>query len=269
VNKSIPDRELVHRVRDALLAGIDRLEANRHGSQRSLWRSALELEHLILSDLLTPDEQSEVLTGMDAGRRDLCGEIFCALETLIENSFAAMALGGHEDVILREDSISENYLNRYEELARKEVALAGIASGDRVLFIGSGPLPITAIEYCRQTGCTADCVDFQPEAVNTSRIVIERLGLSSRIQCRQARGEHVPASGYSVVLVGVLARPKQEIIDNLEATCPEGCRILTRTTFGLRRLIYQPAEFDRLARLHRMGTNEARGDQILSADLWR
>jgi hypothetical protein len=262
--------DLVFRFRDALLSGISALEAAGQQPLRDLWRAALGLEHVVLSDLLTEEEEGRVLESMDPGRKGVCQEIFRRLETLIENSFAASVLSGQEGMVHRTNGITENYLCLYEELARREVRLSGMTSADRVLFVGSGPFPITAIEYHRQTGCTVDCVDFVPEAVATSREVLERLRLSSGVFCRQARGEHVPADPYSIVLVGVLAQPKQEILENVASSCPVGCRILTRTTFGLRELIYQPAVFDelRLSSWRRIGTSVARGDQVLSSKLF-
>jgi hypothetical protein len=262
--------DLRGRFRTALDSGIDGLETRRRERPRELWRAALRLEHVILSDVLTAEEEADVLAGMDPARVQVCQDIFCGLETVIENSFAALALDGGEGLILESDRISENYLARYEELARREVALAGIGPGDRVLFVGSGPFPITAIEYCRQTGCRADCADFVPEAIATSREVLRRLSLDGRIRCHQARGEELPASEYSVVLVGVLARPKREIFRNLEATAPAGCRIIARTTFGLRQLIYPAIAIDesRLPGIRRRGESEARGDQVISSYLY-
>ncbi len=262
---------IITRVRDALLSGVDRLEAQQRQPVRDLWRAALGLEHVIQSDLLAPAEERAVLAGMDPARTQLCQEIFCAFETTIENSFAAMALGGAESLLRRADGITENYLSRYEELARKEIALSTMTGHDRALFVGSGPFPITAIEYARQTGCTVDCVDCVPEAVETSREVLRRLGLADRVRPRLARGEHVPVTGYSVVLVGVLAQPKQEIFANILATWSEGCRIIARTTAGLRELIYRPTSVDLslLPGMSRAGANVARGDQVISADLYR
>lgn len=261
---------ITSRVCSALVSGIGEIEAERRSPQRDLWRAALRLEHVILSDLLTDEEQEATLSGMEPGRRRICQEIFCGLETTIENSFAALALDGNEALIGRTDSISENYLARYEAMARREIAFAGIRERDRVLFIGSGPFPITGIEYSRQTGCHVDCVDFVAEAVDTSRSVLRKLGMSDRIRCHQARGECFPASEYSVVLVGVLARPKRAIFTNLEATCPEGCRIIARTTFGLRELVYEPVEFETTVPrgLRRDGRSEARGDQVISSILY-
>jgi hypothetical protein len=261
---------LIARYRAALSAGIANLEDNRDRRARELWRAALQMEHLLLADLLMSAEEDEVLAGIDAARAQACRDIFCRLETTIERSFASLTLGGGEALVLEPDTISENYLVRYEELARREIKLAGITARDRVLFIGSGPFPITAIEYCRQTGCTADCVDYVPEAVETSREAIHRLSLGARIRCHECRGEDFPAAEFSVVLVGVLAAPKQAIFDNLQTTCADGCRIIARTTFGLRQLIYGAASFaeDRVPRLRRSGLSEARGDQVISSWLY-
>lgn len=262
---------MVARHGTALRSIIDCMEARREGAPRDLWRAALALEHVVLSDLLSPEEEQSVLERIQPSRLQVCREIMCALETMIEESFATLVVGGGEAIVLRSDSITENYLTRYEELARREIALAGITAADRVLFIGSGPLPITAIEYCRRTGCRVECVDYVPQAVEISRAVLRRLDLDRQISCRQARGETVAANEFSVVLVGVLAQPKQEIFQSLHGTCAPECRIIARTTFGLRGLIYQAIDLDESAfpGLRRAGKSEARADQIISAYLYR
>jgi len=269
--------EIVGRWTQGLLEGIARLEAAARPTEgadrppaRDLWRAALDLEHLLLCDLLTAAEEETVLRELPAERVRAAQEIFRPLETRIENSFAALTLQGGREAVLRRESISENYLVRYERLARGEADMAGIRSSDRALFIGSGPFPITAIEYHRQTGCSVDCADFVPEAVATSREVVRALGLDSHLRCLETRGEHLPLGGYSVILVGVLAQPKRAILENLCATAPDGCRVIARTTFGLRRLIYQPAQIEeeRYPALRRAAVNVARGDQTLSAFLY-
>jgi hypothetical protein len=177
-------------------------------------------------------------------------------------------LGGAR-IIWAEADVSQHYLARYEDMARSEVELAGIRAGDRVLFIGSGVLPITAFEYARQSRCTVDCIDFVAEAIARSRRSAERLELADRVHSLQARGETHDPSTYDVILVGVLATPKGEILRHLDAHAKPACRIICRTTYGLRQLIYPRASYDmrELGRLALRARSVARGDRVISAEL--
>lgn len=263
-------RDLLAAFGSRLIEAIGRMEALRHGAPRDLWRAALEVEHLVLSDVLDRGEAEEVLRGLAAaGKIAPCQAAFAELEPMIERSFASQVASGNRGLVEDHDSLAANYLARYGELARREAALARMAPGDRVLFIGSGPLPISAIEYCRQTGCEADGLDFVEDAIRVSRRAIHRLGLDGRMRVHLGRGEHFPVTGYSVVVVGVLARPKAEILKNVAATRSEGSRVLLRTTFGLRELIYAPLEpgFTGREALRNAEVSVARGDQVLSAIL--
>jgi hypothetical protein len=251
-----------------LLGDLER--GSRGGSPRDLFRAALAVEHAVMSGLLAPEEEEAVLADPRiAGRMATSQKIFCDLESAIERSMADVVRLEGARSVLRQEDVSQHYLARYEYLARNEVELAAMGKGDRALFIGSGFLPITAFEYAWQSGCTVDCVDFVPAAVECSRQIVERLDLTGRVRVLQARGEAHDPSPYDVILVGVLAAPKDAILRNLDAGAKAGCRILLRTTYGLRQLIYQRATYDRAAfrRLTSAGRSIARGDRVISAEL--
>jgi len=261
-------RSVTAAFRQRLVEAIGAVEEARGASWRHLWRAAFAVEHLVLSDVVTAAEAEEILRELQAdGKVAPCQAAFADLEPMIERGVAAQAISGGGSLLAEREGLTANYLARYEELARREAALAGMTSADRVLFLGSGPLPISAIEYCRQTGCAADCVDFVDDAIRVSREVIHASGLDGRLRCHVARAEHFSAAGYSVVVVGVLARPKAAILANVAASRSEGSRVIARTTFGLRGLIYAPMDTapDTLGPFLPGETSVARGDQVLSA----
>lgn len=257
-------------VSDRLLRLMEDLERSRKGSPRDLLRAALSIEHVAMCDLMSADEEEAIITDPRVvAKLSSCQSVFCALETAIERSMAEVARLGGAGMIWADDNVSQHYIARYEYLARQEIDLAGIRAHERALFIGSGPLPITAFEYVRQCGCTVDCLDFVPEAIECSRQITERLGLADRVRCFQTRGEMHDPSQYDVILVGVLALPKQAIVNHLDAGVKRNCRVMCRTTYGLRQLIYQSASFDgrELRRLAPRGRSVARGERVISAEL--
>lgn len=249
---------------------LDALESNRTAARRALFRAALEVEHCVLSGLLAPEEEDAVLADPRIRARLAVSQaIFCDLESEIERSMARLVRLDGASAILGQDDASQHYLARYQQMAGCEVALAGLRNEERALFIGSGFLPITAFEYAWQAGCAVDCVDFVPEAVACSRDIAGRLDLAGRVRMFERRGEDHDPSPYDVILVGVLAEPKGAILHRLEQGVRPGCRVLLRTTLGLRELIYRRAAYDpgALTRLRPAGQSVATGDRVISAEL--
>jgi Nicotianamine synthase protein len=226
----------------------------------------LDLEHLVLADVLTPEEEVEAMALLGPEALRSAQDLFGPFETALEESVAAAILASAGDLVTPKN-LTMNYLRRYSKLAEAEIALAGIRRDDRVLFIGSGPLPITAIQYALQTGCTVECVDQLVPAVEVSRHVLKRLGLEASVQPTHARGQDCPVDSYDVILVGVLAAPKEEILAHVDDEARTACRILCRTTVGVRQIVYPQALDYEGWRLRPAGFSTAAGDQVLSARL--
>jgi len=138
------------------------------------------------------------------------------------------------------------YYPNYVALARMEYEGAGLHAGDRVVFLGSGPLPMTLICLYREYGIEGVGIEKDPAHASLSRRVIRALGLEQhlRIMC----GNHfvLPVEDpCALVMVGADAVPKSEIFAHLAEILPPdqtiGFRIYEK---GLRRLFDAGSVFD-------------------------
>ncbi len=131
------------------------------------------------------------------------------------------------------------YLPNYIQLARTECRGAGLKPGNTVLFLGSGPLPLTLIVLCHQHGLNGIGIEQYPERVELSRRALEKLGLSSQI--RIINGNHLTlplAEMPELIMVAAQAEPKKEIFDHLASALPAGTKISYRIyEKGLRRML--------------------------------
>jgi len=260
-------RELVIRIGTAIEKEVESLQEASLLGLPLYHKAIVDLDHILLTDIISNDEAVDIIlrsetTGVLAKSQQLYGQY----ETFLEESFVNVILHSGDIDLLDPNNITQNYLMRYRNLTANEVALADIKPEDRVLFIGSGPLPISAIEIARQTGCQIDCVEHFADKADTSRAVIDHLGMSGQVHVYTAEGQEFPVSNYSVILVGVLAQPKQEIINHIEQNTQEGVRVLARTTEGIREFIYPEAEFT-TSRFIPRDINHAVKDQTLSTIL--
>ncbi len=133
------------------------------------------------------------------------------------------------------------YLPNYIQLARTECRGAGLKPGNTVLFLGSGPLPLTLIVLCHQHGLNGIGIEHDPERVELSRRVLEKLGLSSQIRIIRGNHQTLPLpleETPDLIMVAAQAEPKKEIFDHLASVLPAGTKISYRIyEKGLRRML--------------------------------
>lgn len=140
------------------------------------------------------------------------------------------------------------YHDNYRDLVTEEIlALGEVLPDGAVYFIGSGPLPLTAVEFARQTDRQIICVERDPEAAYLSRRVIAELNLSHKVSVIDADGSTLDYADAGLVMVAALVDKKDATIFNIRQTAPQAM-IGIRSAEGLRTLLYDEIDPDVVAR---------------------
>lgn len=138
------------------------------------------------------------------------------------------------------------YYPNYIELARMEYRGAKLNPQDRVVFLGSGPLPLSLICLYRQYGIESTGIEQTPEYVALSGKLVKTLGLDGHI--RIVHGDHfsLPIKApCRLVMVGADALPKEDIFAHLaKALCPGEMISYRIYEKGLRRFLDDQSVFD-------------------------
>lgn len=131
------------------------------------------------------------------------------------------------------------YYPNYLRLADMEYRGAELKPGDRVVFLGSGPLPLSLICLCKQYGVEGMGIEQVPEYATLSQNLIQALDLTGHIQMIQGNHFSLPLDNECMlVMVAADAGPKDEIFTHLAKTLPNGARLSYRIyEKGLRRLV--------------------------------
>jgi hypothetical protein len=164
---------------------------------------------------------------------------YCHWETELERRFVQN--------LSTSASIDEYALTaRFRRLIHREIELLS-ADGppSRLLFIGSGPCPISAILAHEYMGIGVDCLDADGLAVVQSRRILEQWHLSSAIRVFHGDGMSFDASNYDAVIIALLAKPKSGILGGLARTLRRHGRVVCRASHGLRVLLYEPMNLER------------------------
>lgn len=138
---------------------------------------------------------------------------------------------------------------------------AGLASPQKIAFVGSGPLPLTPL--CLLKALKGDTlfgsvpskgypqvpmitnIDRDETAVATASILISKLGISTdemEHRCESAASASQNLNSCDVVylaaLVGVTQLEKEQIALSIAARMRPGALLVIRSSWGLRRCLY-------------------------------
>jgi len=122
--------------------------------------------------------------------------------------------------------IAERY---YRNAIHREIEIASITSVDRILCIGGGICPFSAILFHQITGASVTVVDNNSACIFRARKVIERLGLSEHISLQYRDGADVNVSGYTVIHLAKQVSPASRVFSEVKRRATDGTKLLVRT----------------------------------------
>jgi nicotianamine synthase len=146
------------------------------------------------------------------------------------------------------------YLENYRLLVELEwSAVVGAAGGrrpTRVAFVGSGPLPLSAVLLARDHDVVVDSFDRDPGAVRQARAVVDALGLP-RLRVRYGDTAMCPRlHDVDVVvlaaLVGATPEAKRAVVTQVNARMRPGALLAVRSAHAARSLLYPVLDLDAL-----------------------
>lgn len=249
---------------DQVLALVDRIGdgsravADDNFHFLNLHDNLTQLENLVFRLDRNKDSVATIFAALPPDTIAALNDTYSFWQTGIESQFA-------ETLIKGEASLSDYlFYDRFEALVRRELALLSNIRPQRILFIGSGPLPISAILVHLQTGLPVDCVTRGPAAELLARRVVEKSGFSGPVRILGSLDADYDLSGYELVIVGLLARPKKAILKRIRKRCRPDCEILCRSSYGLRRLLCAATSDRDLRGFHTKKRQIAEGAQTIS-----
>ncbi|MDY6967191.1 MAG: nicotianamine synthase family protein [Spirochaetota bacterium] len=146
----------------------------------------------------------------------------------------------------------------YKMLANMEYTGAELNTESKVIFIGSGPLPLSLISLSKHHGIIGMGIEQDSDRVDLSQKVIEHLELSSKIQIVHGNHLLLPLEeSYELIMIAASAEPKDDIFAYMAKALPEGTKVTYRVfEKGLRRILdlqknfIPPPEFKEYRRIH-------------------
>jgi nicotianamine synthase len=147
------------------------------------------------------------------------------------------------------------YFDNYQQLvALESQTIKSVVQPEKILFIGSGPLPLTAILLAQNYSWYIDCMDRDTSAYNYGTAVSQALAVPNlNFTCVDVH-RYQDLAQYQVIvlgaLVGVTSHEKEKILNHIYSQVQAGTRVLVRSSHGLRELLYPSIDTSRLQDWH-------------------
>lgn len=116
----------------------------------------------------------------------------------------------------------------YRNMLKRELAMAGLKPGSRVVHIGCGPYPFTAI-YLAQRGYRVDACDCNNKAVESAKKMVQERGVTGEIEFKCTNGTMIDCSGYDAVWISLNIDPKEVVIRKCLHSLQEGSLLVYRS----------------------------------------
>jgi len=224
----------------------------------ALHKSIMQLEKVIGSH-----DQNEA--GIKAVLEQINPEIVSSLQDAYSFWQADLEYGFAQRLGKGEVSLADFPLNgQFAALTRRELAMVPGPRPERILFMGSGPLPISAIHLHRQTMCPVDCLAVDAGMADSARAAVESCGLQKGVRILSGEDGDCDLSEYDLILVALMARRKKAILKMLRKRCRLGCRILCRTSHGLWQIVHEVLQERDIRGFHLRASQQAPDKQRIS-----
>jgi hypothetical protein len=115
----------------------------------------------------------------------------------------------------------------YTSMINKEIKLGNISENSKVLHIGSGPFPMTAIQLIEKN-IKIDCVDNDLNAIECSKVLLKKIPNNHLVQIIHCDGKNIDYSKYDVIILSLHVTPKDIIIKNILNSVESGTAIVYR-----------------------------------------
>lgn len=140
---------------------------------------------------------------------------------------------------------ASEYITTLSRSVKQELEDLKINSDSKVLFIGSGAFPVSALTIASERGAEVYCVDIDQEAVVMGERVADITGLTSLVTFTDKKLENLGfAKKATHVVIASLVKNKLDVLRDLKELLPPRTQVVLRYGNGLKSIFNYPLETD-------------------------
>jgi len=122
------------------------------------------------------------------------------------------------------------YFSFYEDMINREIDLAKITKKDKILHVGSGCIPATAILISRKTGAKVVSIDNNLKSIKNAQILISKLKMDELIKIKNGESTSYPLGDFNIIIISQGINPYKQTIKYLEKNMKKDSKIILRSS---------------------------------------
>jgi len=126
------------------------------------------------------------------------------------------------------ENITKKYSNYRNKIVDEELNMCTITANDRILVIGCGPFPYTAIALAQMTKAKIVVIDKSWRIVRLASSVIHRKNLHHKIMIEHGDGINYPLDNFDVIIVTITIWPIDKILVHIFQEMKPRTRLICR-----------------------------------------
>lgn len=128
----------------------------------------------------------------------------------------------------RSNFASELYEKTVGREYRKEMDKLNLSSSKKILHIGCGQYPITAIILSELDDIEITTIDHIKKAVEIAKKVVKKKKLDNKIFPKVGDGITYPLRGFDTIIISGCSFPKIKVVNHVLKNADKNCRIIIR-----------------------------------------
>jgi len=112
------------------------------------------------------------------------------------------------------------YLKFHEPSVKKEIKMADISKSDKILHIGCGAIPYTAVIVSKELNTEITGIDNQARSINLAKKFLIKHKIHNKIHVEKESGETYNVSNFDIILIsygiGDIEAVLKNVFDNLK-----------------------------------------------------
>lgn len=126
------------------------------------------------------------------------------------------------------------YLKPYQSMVDQEISILSILPHPKVLVIGCGSLPATALALNNRYPSVIDCVDLDKKAVSNAKYVLSSLNKLDTISVYHKNGLNHSVNKYDIIFILYGIKDQKQILKYIAENSQTTTQILFRTSTDLK-----------------------------------
>lgn len=116
----------------------------------------------------------------------------------------------------------------YTPIIKKELKLAQLNSGEKVLFIGGGYMPCSAILFQKLSDTNITIIDNDEDTICYAKHLIDSLNLNDKITIKYCDGKEMVIKEFDMVHIAMQVSPKNSVFKHVYKNMKNGAKLLIR-----------------------------------------